>query len=107
MNSMTLCLRPCLSHDERRYAEADGSSQSDCQQRQPRLDIEQHLAILLGSVPINDVTQIAETPRIARLLGSSALSPSQPCLGAGYRIGTDQSAGVVRGLCIRSARRSR
>ena len=37
MNMMSLCLRPCLSHE------------SDCQQREPRLDIEPHLAILLGS----------------------------------------------------------
>ena len=36
------------SHDERRYAEADRSSQGDRQQREPRLDKEQHLTIPPG-----------------------------------------------------------
>jgi hypothetical protein len=40
-----------MPHKERRYAEEDRSRQSDCHQGEPRLQIEQHLAILLGSAP--------------------------------------------------------
>jgi hypothetical protein len=41
-----------LSHDECRHAKADRSSQTDCQQREPRLDIEPHLAILLKALGV-------------------------------------------------------
>ena len=40
-----------MPHKERRYAKEDRSRQSDCHQGEPRLQIEQHLAILLGIGP--------------------------------------------------------
>src|SRR5438105_13344827 len=47
LESCLVSSSPRLSHDECRHAKADRSSQTDCQQREPRLDIEPHLAILL------------------------------------------------------------
>jgi hypothetical protein len=41
-----------LSHDECRDAKADRSSQTDCQQREPRLDIEPHLGTLLKALGV-------------------------------------------------------